>query len=126
MPAKFPAKRDDGSFCIKVFLQVDTHRTKSTCDAIQTWLEQWVETNRYWNFSTPSAKGNLDFYESFASVPRCMEEEAGVLSLQFEGRPNAPKDWKDWLVLRLLKELQEAFKGVITIGEVRNCSDAAE
>jgi hypothetical protein len=125
MPVKFPVKFDDGSFCIKVVLQVDTQR--SLRNEIQTWLDQWVQENRYWAFSTPSSKGNLDFYESFSAAPRCIEEQSGVLSLQFEGRPGASKDWKDWLVLRILKELQETFKGVITIGEIKNClADAKE
>jgi hypothetical protein len=39
-----------------------------------------------------------------------------------EGRPEAKKRWKDWLVLRLLKELQGAFRGITSVEGITDCS----
>jgi len=92
---------------------------------IDSWLQEWVQTNRYWKFSHPeSSDGFLDFFRDFSGPPTCFTPRPGVLCVRLEGRPETKKAWKDWLALRLLKDLRNAFDEITIVQTVADCPSA--
>jgi hypothetical protein len=66
--------------------------------------------------------GVLDFFDEFARCPSCIERIPGFLLLRMECSREAKKRWKNWLILRLLPDLQEAFKEITSVQQITNCS----
>jgi hypothetical protein len=124
VPVKFPKRRADGSFCVEVMLRVDAKETDVVASRVNSWLDEWVESNRYWKVSHPeSSDGLLDYFRDFTGPPSCFTPEPGFLCLRLEGRPETKQAWKDWLVLRLLKDLGQAFHEIRAVGKIQTCAD---
>jgi hypothetical protein len=62
----------------------------------------------------------LDFLRDFTGPPSCIARGTDFLALRLEGRPETKGAWKDWLVLRLLKDLTAAFVEITAVEEFRN------
>ena len=107
-PAKFSRMRPDGSFCVEIRFRVDTKERDAVATRMTSWVEQWVQANRYWDWLGQK----LDFYDDFSGPPTCRASGIGLVCLCLELRPGARKVWKDWLAIRLGKELQAAFKEI--------------
>ena len=88
---------------------------------VKSWLTAWVTINRYWEWSP--AEGKLDFFDSFASIPLVETDGASAVRLRFEGKP-AAKWWKDWVIIRILKELPVALPEITKVERIENCVDA--
>jgi hypothetical protein len=115
---------EDGSFCVEVTLRVNTKQPNDLANRMQLWLEEWVHANRYWETSLfESVGGRLDFFEDFAQVPSCSVSGPDLLCLHLQSRPGARKWWKDWLVLRILKELPNAFPEFAEVQKITDCPD---
>jgi len=119
---KFPKRRLDGSFCVEVRLRVNSPEPDVLERRITTWLDEWTETNRHWKRSEAgSTGGSVDFFEEFAGPPSNVKCKNNLLRFRLEGRPAAKKIWKDWLILRLLKELVGAFHEITALEEIVDC-----
>ena len=126
MQMKFPKRRQDGSFCVDVVLSVSAEEQASLMPRITSWLDQWVKANRYWKTSLYASDEVLDFFDEFAAVPYCVAGSSNRLSIRLECRSEAKKRWKDWLVLRVLKDLQAEFKEIISVGAITDCPEERE
>lgn len=121
MRIKFPTKRSDGSFCIEIKLRVNAGEYTELADRVVSWSDRWIEENRFWSTSlAESVGGRLDFLEDFTGPPACSATHSSLL-LRFESRRAASKWWKDWLVLRFLKDLQTAFNE-ISVESIGDCT----
>ena len=124
MPVKFPKRRNDGSFSVEVILSIQANDPKEFLSRVQQWLEQWVQSNRHWKTAlAASAGGVLDFFDEFTGPPSCVLKGTNALSLRVQCRPNARTWWKDWLVLRILKDLQEKFIEVTGVDRIADFPD---
>jgi hypothetical protein len=119
MEINFPKKRLDGSFCIEITLHVNTKDGKGLATRITSWLKEWTQRNRYWNLF----EENLDFFNDFAEAPTCAARTQESLVVRVEGRPKFTKRWKDWIVLKLLKDLQAQFDEITAVEAFVNCPD---
>ena len=117
MEIKLPKKKPDGSFCLEIALRVNTSDPKGLAVRITSWLEEWTQKNRYWNWFEQT----LDFFNDFAGSPICAERTSEFVIVRVEGRPKFSKWWKDWIVLRLLKDLQSQFQEIIAVDAFVNC-----
>jgi hypothetical protein len=122
MRLRFPKGEADGSFCIEVTLRVGSGDPAALADRVTLWLEKWVNANRFWRTSLYAPEETLDFLDEFAEVPTCVVGTSSSLNLRLKCRPEAKKRWKDWLVLRLIKELLLAFKEVTSVEKISDCS----
>jgi hypothetical protein len=116
MPVMFPKRRTDGSFWVEITLLVNTNETEGLATRINTWLDQWVQANRHWNWF----RATLDFFDDFASPPTCVQRKPESFALRLEGKPDSKKSWKDWIVLRLLKELQAESREITAVPPIVN------
>jgi hypothetical protein len=108
---------------VEVVLHIDTQGPVVLASRVTSWLVEWVQANRYWTTSFGDRKsGVLDFFDEFARFPSCIEGTPGFLLLRMECSREAKKRWKNWLILRLLPDLQEAFKEITSVQQVTNCS----
>jgi hypothetical protein len=117
MEIKFPKKRPDGSFCVEIALRVNTSDPEGLAARITSWLEEWTQRNRYWNWFEET----LDFFNDFAGSPICTEHTPESVIVRVESRPKFTKWWRDWIVLRLLKDLQSQFHEIIAVEAFANC-----
>jgi hypothetical protein len=118
MEINLPKKRPDGSFCIAIMLRVNTNDAKGLAARITSWLKEWTQRNRYWHWFE-----DLDFFNDFAEAPTCAERTEESLIVRVEGSPKFTKWWRDWIVLRLLKELQGQFAEITAVEAVVNCPE---
>lgn len=127
MPAKFPKRASDGSFCVEIRLSVDTTTDPAElASRITDWIEKWAQVNRYWKNNLAHDEGGvLDFCDEFARPPYCVTGDVGSLFLRVEGRPGAGKWWRDWIASRLRRDLMAAFKEIQPrpMEKARNCSE---
>jgi hypothetical protein len=119
MEIKLPKTRPDGSFCVEITLRVNTNDAKGLAARITSWLKEWTQSHRYWNWF----EEDLDFFNDFAEPPTCAERTHESLILRVEGRPKFTKWWKDWIVLRLLKDLQGQFDEIAAVEAFVNCPE---
>lgn len=83
---------------------------------INAWLDQWVQANRYWNWFGAT----LDFFDDFAAPPTCVQRKPESFAFRLEGKPDSKKSWKDWIVLRVLKDLQAEFREITAVPPIVN------
>jgi hypothetical protein len=119
MEIKLPKKRADGSFCVEIALRSDTDDAERLAARITTWLEEWTQKNRYWNWF----EERLDFLNDFAGPPTCAKRSPELLVVRVEGTPQFTKWWKDWIGFRLLKDLQKQFPEITAVEGVENCAE---
>lgn len=118
MPSRFPKYRPDGSFCVKLILEVKTDDPDKMAIIVQHWLDEWVLNNQTWNWF----ERTLHYRDDFRRSPFNIECSTSWLSFCLEGQPRA-EWWKDWIGFHLLQDLQAAF---IEIGALRKIIDCDE
>ena len=119
MPIKFPKRRPDGSFCVLVTLRVSTPGPQALASRVTAWLDQWVLANRQWKWGDQV----FDFFDDFVGIPTCVASGTDLLTLRFEGRPQSKKWWKDWIGLRLLADIRQAFSEIVDLDRVVDCPE---
>jgi len=119
MPIKFPKRKSDGSFCVEITLLVNTNEIDNLAARITSWLDQWTKENRHWKWQGQL----LDFFAEFTGSPTCVKRTPESLSLRVQGRPGSTKWWKDWIVLRLLKDLKGKFSELKAGGRFKDCPE---
>ena len=112
--ARFPHRRPDGSFCIEVALCVETRTPTDLAGRAAEWLDEWVRNNQHW----PWFGHDVKYVDELTGNP--FHVEGSRLSFRLEGKPTA-KWWKDFLVLRILKELQHAFSEIKEVEKIGDC-----
>jgi hypothetical protein len=91
---------------------------------VQEWTAQWVKANEVWTRTwQPSGREELLKYDQeFNGEPRTISCSFAELKIQLEGKPTA-KWWKDWMVLRLIHDLSDAFPEIQSGGRVTDCNE---
>jgi hypothetical protein len=121
--AQFPKRYPDGSFCVEVIMTADTTRPDQLEEQAAVWLSTWVRTNDLWVRDWSSGqREELHFSECFAGVPTVTFCSTSELRFQLVGKPSAAKTWKDWLVLRLIKELVASVPEVTGFKAIEDCA----
>jgi hypothetical protein len=115
-PAQFPIRRPDGSFCIEIVLRVEAETSASLGGQVVEWLDAWVQSNQSWHWFGQ----DIRYDDEFAGNPFHVEYANGLLSFRLEGKPTA-RWWKDFLGLRLLKDLQQAFPSIRAVEKMQDC-----
>ena len=116
MPAKFPKRAEDGSFCVRVIHSLDSGTGSPQLPRqLESWLAAWLLANRYWEFGPRT----LDFLDDFKGAPHSLECSGAEISYLLDGRPTS-KWWRDWLAVRLVPELHGAFPGIVKVLRVVN------
>jgi hypothetical protein len=70
-----------------------------------------------------SVRGKSGFLNDFAETSTRAERTRESLLVRLEGRPKFTEWWKDWIVLRLLEDLQGQFDELIAVEAFVNCSE---
>jgi hypothetical protein len=104
MTAKSQTPNWAGPFSVVVRLRVETSSPDELAQRFGHWGKTWVNENRHWTFT----KKRLDYFDAFEGPPHDVKCDGLQLSFQVETK-HGQKWWKDWLILRLLKEAQVAF-----------------
>ncbi|MFZ5895026.1 MAG: hypothetical protein ACOY0T_28460 [Myxococcota bacterium] len=106
--ARFPKKRDDGSFTV---LALFSTSDENVVPLVRAYVEAWVRANQTWTRiwrSNCIEVERLEFSSEFASEPRVEDgNEKLRFAIVFDGRPSALR-WKDWIAF-LLDELRRVF-----------------
>jgi hypothetical protein len=116
MPPRFPKLRPDGSFCVEVTLRVEGEHEEELAVRVDTWFRNWVQNNRFWDWFGE----RRDYFDEFGAVPSATTLVDRELRIQLQGKPGA-KWWKDWLALRIIKELQAAFPKIKDVEAIKDC-----
>jgi hypothetical protein len=118
MPAKFPKRRPDGTFCVEIVFRLETDSPDELLLRVTAWLRDWVARNPR---STWFGE-EVSYSDEFAGAPFGIKCDTKELHFKMEGQASA-KWWKDWLVIGLLSEIEKAFVEIKKIHSVRNCED---
>lgn len=123
VPARFPKRLADGSFCVGV-----THGVASGIDAdrlvvqLSSWLRQWLRANRYWALS---GKRSIDFFDDFKGPPHSVTSAGDQVSYCLDGRGTS-EWWRDWIALRLAPEVRAAFPEILEVMRISDCASPTE
>ncbi len=103
-------------------LRIDSKQLDVFASRLTVWLDRWIRENRYWKWSLAKSTGGLlDFFDDFVEPPSAVVRAPDFVCLHFECRPAAKKWWKDWLVLRVLKDIHAVFAEVTGVEKIGNC-----
>jgi hypothetical protein len=117
-PARFPARKADGSFCVEIGVQM-TDLQIDFVSCVQTWInDAWMPQHGTWtrewktgsNLATRQVQ-ELRYDDEFMGPPEVAAGSASELQLRLRGKKTA-KFWKDWVVSRLMPDLKAQFPGV--------------
>jgi hypothetical protein len=129
-PAKFPARRADGSFCVEIGVQMSGDVKVDLVPRIHAWIsDAWMPEHKTWtrewktgsNLATNHVQ-LLQYDDEFLAPPEVAAGSNSELQLRLRGKKTA-KFWKDWLVSRLVPDLKAAFPGVGELLYIRDCDE---
>jgi len=110
MPARFPRKRQDGTFSVDV---VFASAAPPSRGEVVEWLQEWISSNGVWIREWRGAgdqvvqTDTLRFAEAFLANPRPVQWGDGEYVVRLDGTSVAPF-WKDWMV-RLVGDVTARF-----------------
>jgi hypothetical protein len=119
---KFPKRRPDGSFCVEVTLRHTSGDTAALASELREWIAtDWTPQNNLWtrNWSNGSVE-ELRYLDEFSAAPRLTSCENGELIIVLDGKPNAGKVWKDWLVSRMWPDIKKCFPEITDLCSIRD------
>jgi len=119
---QFPKRKADGTFCVEVTLRVTTSDAEELLRRMTNWMNQWVKANQVWiRVWEPSGRvEKLRYDEEFKGIPRIVFSDSREIKIQVDGHFSA-RWWKDWLVLKIIQELKEAFTEIQANGSIKDC-----
>jgi len=119
---RFPKRNADGSFCLDVFIAIETNEPENLSRRVESWGRQWANENRIWTRNwVPSGREEiLNYSDEFKREPYPVSCTPTELTLRLEGQPSA-QWWKDWLVERILSDLKSSFAEFRDVNRIRNC-----
>src|SRR5437763_14577675 len=95
MGARFPTRREDGSFTVAALFQINhTSQAQALAERLNRTIRDRLRDD--------SAR----LRQEFASMPRLERPGENTIAMVFEGRSDAAL-WKDWMVM-LTREVAEA------------------
>ncbi len=106
MAARFPHRKDDGSFSIQ--LDFESQATVES-GRVDDWLRQWLADNSPWIRLWRGAEGKvvkrdtMRFMDAFLREPKCILSKRGCVIIQLDGR-STDLFWKDWMV-RMIEDV---------------------
>jgi hypothetical protein len=111
--AKFPARKKDGSFCVKICVGLTPGGSEDLASQIEKWMrEDWMPRNstwkRLWRTGPSLSIANeetLRWEDEFLRPPEVSIIESSKFCFKLFGKRT--KFWRDWLVSRLLPDLRE-------------------
>jgi hypothetical protein len=124
---KFPRRRSDGSFCVEVVMSLSSANTSDLGSAIQDWWSnEWMPKNkewtRIWNRGHKTERTEvLRYDDEFSAPPQLVRCEGSQLRFRLLGRSSTKKFWKDWMVLRIVRDLTARFPAVGRVIGAQNC-----
>jgi uncharacterized phage-associated protein len=119
---KFPKRHRDNSFCVTATFSIITQQPETLLDGVKNWLLQWTENNGVWvrNWSNGKVE-KLLYQQEFKTAPHPISCTLTELKIVLEGQPLSEKLWKDWLALRIIPELKNAFSEIQDFQNVIDC-----
>jgi hypothetical protein len=129
-PAKFPARKPEGSFCVEVGLEIASNVREDLVPSVQAWIhEAWMPRyttwSRDWKTGPDLATTRVQRFhydDEFAAPPEVVAGLNSELRLRLRGKKTA-KFWRDWLISRLIPDLKVAFPALGELLYVRNCAE---
>jgi hypothetical protein len=119
---KFPKRLKDGSFCVEIALSITTNEPEILLCKLKEWFVKWGEANKRWTRVWSNREIEELFYEhEFKHLPHLVSCSTTELRILLEGQPDSKKMWKDWLVLRILPELKDAFAEIHDVIGIKDC-----
>jgi hypothetical protein len=126
---KFPRRKQDGTFCVEVGLQISSDDIATDVAAqIQVWFDEtWMSANKTWirpwssgpDFATKREQV-LSYSDEFLAPPEVRAKGDAELCIKLLGAGTA-KFWKDWLVLKIGHDLKKQFPEVGELLYIRDC-----
>lgn len=119
---EFPKALPDGSFCVMTIFEVVTEDPLELSTKIQAWFARWRDKNHTWvrRWSNGQVESLL-LTDEFRSIPSSISCSECLLEIDFEGVSYKSKTWKDWLILRVIPELSQAFHEIQNLKSITNC-----
>ncbi len=97
--ARFPSKRDDGTFSVSARFSISEPQLRELVEAIvSSWVRKRV------------SEEDVVIGNDLLSEPRVVGIDAQRLDVVFEGGPQSRR-WKDWMVA-VVQELTSSIQGV--------------
>jgi hypothetical protein len=118
---RVPKRRSDGSFSIEVGLSISAEIIDKIefVRSVQEWFDTfWTDNPKLWTGRSLTGPEHERYADEFSAPPRVTHFEGSKLTFRLEGKatPKPTNVYKDWLVLRIGRELNKRFPEV---GEVR-------
>ncbi len=117
---RFPERRPDGSFSVEIIFGLKGAPGSDLSIRVADHLRAWTVTNAVWRREWSDGRvENLRFEDEFFGAPCPVRIDAtGMFAVRLDAKPTA-KWWKDWIVLRVVKELREAFPELGDVGSIK-------
>lgn len=104
----FPSRREDESFSIEVFLNINCDDPRVLSRRVDEWLASWLQENRHWHWPRQDDPA-IDFFDDFVGVPSSRLIGENVIALRFDSRADHGRWWKDWVVIKVMRPLMDHF-----------------
>ena len=123
---KFPKRRSDGSFSIIVRYSILVGESASLIEIINQWFVEWYRINQEWTwFENTEHETQYLLNDEFTCPPYALKIDERHLGIVLNGKPTSKKFWKDWLVIRILPELKQAFPQIEEVIGIKNYDQIA-
>ncbi|WP_316205596.1 hypothetical protein, partial [Bradyrhizobium sp. SZCCHNS3004] len=112
-PNGLPSGASNNTLCIEVFLLTKEGVSENLNLEVQHWIDEvWMPSNPKWervwktgqDLSTIAEKQTLRFEDDFVHKPEVRSGEHGRLLLRLFAKQDS-RNWRDWLVLKILPDL---------------------
>ena len=128
---RVPKRRSDGSFSIEVGLSLSAEIAEKTefIRSVQEWFDTfWTDNPKLWTGPSLTGPEHERYADEFSAPPRVTRFEGSELTFRLEGKATTKPTniYKDWLVLRIVAELNKRFPevGKVQFRSMRNCEEA--
>lgn len=112
---RFPKRHADGSFCVRVALSCQEGvASDELAGRLSEWFAEWTANNENWEWLGRTQK----YSSEFDGPPSDVRVEGSRLTFRLRGAPAATKLWRDWLALRIVRDLVDAFPQIAGVERI--------
>jgi hypothetical protein len=105
---QFSSKRATGRALLEIGFPVVKEAEPNLAEAIQAWIQDtWMPKNKEWNNKSRLEPRLVLYRDTFYSEPK-ISESSGLLILNLDTNLSS-KEWRDWLVLKIIRDMRERF-----------------